>query len=155
MKPLHLISFPDDDAVDYSPVTAEGLDVDLLGKSRHSYISKLSDCSSSWPAGSLDASCPFPVLTTQRHDDNMRNLHLALRLAIEDIIERWWTDDEARFPLRVPLEQEEEELLRVSYILSTARFGLLSGCYNSGWTQTDTCSHRGANDKDLGDQTFW
>jgi hypothetical protein len=54
------------------------------------------------------------VLTTQRHDDDMRNLHLALKLAIEDIIERWWTDEEARFPLRMPLEPEEEDLLRVS-----------------------------------------
>ena len=115
MKPLHLISFPD--AVDYSPVSSEGLDVNLLNQSRRNYISKLSECSSSWPAGDLEASCPFPVLITQRHDDDMRNLHLALKLAIEDIIERWWTDDKAQFPLRMPLEQEEEDLLRVSYIL--------------------------------------
>ncbi|KAJ5503924.1 hypothetical protein N7463_006798 [Penicillium fimorum] len=62
--------------------------------------------------GSVDASCPCPVLTTQRHDDLLRNLHLALKLAIEDIIERWWTDEEAQFPLRMPLEKEEEDLLR-------------------------------------------
>ncbi|CAG8254893.1 unnamed protein product [Penicillium nalgiovense] len=108
--PLHLISFPD--AVDYSPVSPEGLDVNLLGQNRHSYISKLNNCSSSWPVGSVDASCPCPVLTTQRYDDDLRNLHLALKLAIEDIIKRWWTDEEARFPLRMPLEPEEEDLLR-------------------------------------------
>lgn len=111
--PLHLISFPD--AVDYSPVSPEGLDVNLLGQNRHSYISKLNNCSSSWPVGSVDASCPCPVLTTQRYDDDLRNLHLALKLAIEDIIKRWWTDEEARFPLRMPLEPEEEDLLRVSH----------------------------------------
>ncbi|OQD98949.1 hypothetical protein PENVUL_c068G05048 [Penicillium vulpinum] len=110
LDPLHLISFPDD--VDYSPVLPEGLDVNLLDQNRRSYISRLSNCSSSWPGGSLDASCPCPVLTTQRHDDELRNLHLALKLVLEDIIQRWWTDEEARFPLRMPLEQEEEDLLR-------------------------------------------
>jgi hypothetical protein len=110
--PLHLINFTD--SVDYRPVSPEGLDVNSLSQNRSRYISKLSNCSSSWPAGSLDASCPCPVLTTQRHDDDMRNLHLALKSAIEDIIKRWWTDREARFPLRMPLESEEEDLLRVS-----------------------------------------
>ncbi|KAJ5206332.1 hypothetical protein N7491_003049 [Penicillium cf. griseofulvum] len=110
LDPLHLISFPD--GVDYSPVSPEGLDVNLLSRNRQRYISRLSNCVSSWPVGSLDASCPCPVLTTQRHDDELRNLHLALKLAIEDIIERWWTDEEARFPLRMPLEPEEEDLLR-------------------------------------------
>ncbi|CAP97475.1 hypothetical protein EN45_102970 [Penicillium chrysogenum] len=108
--PLHLINFTD--SVDYRPVSPEGLDVNSLSQNRSRYISKLSNCSSSWPAGSLDASCPCPVLTTQRHDDDMRNLHLALKSAIEDIIKRWWTDREARFPLRMPLESEEEDLLR-------------------------------------------
>ncbi|KAJ5374596.1 hypothetical protein N7517_006602 [Penicillium concentricum] len=110
LRRVRWAAFPDD--VDYSPVSSEGLDVNLLSQNRTSYISRLNNCSSSWPAGSVDASCPCPVLTTQRHDDELRNLHLALKLAIEDIIERWWTDEEARFPLRMPLEQEEEDLLR-------------------------------------------
>ncbi|KAJ5253430.1 hypothetical protein N7505_012093 [Penicillium chrysogenum] len=81
-------------------------------KDPNRHLRRLSNCSSSWPAESLDASCPYPVLTTQRHDNDMRNLHLALKSAIEDIIKRWWTDREARFPLRMPLESEEEDLLR-------------------------------------------
>ncbi|KAJ5644203.1 uncharacterized protein N7484_006710 [Penicillium longicatenatum] len=74
--------------------------------------SPLSNWSSSWPAGSLNASCPHPVLITQRHHDELSNLHFALNLALEDIIQRWWTDEEAQFPQRMPLEPEEEELLR-------------------------------------------
>lgn len=50
------------------------------------------------------------------HQEQGRKLHEALGLAIEDIIERWWTDEEARFPQRMPLEPQEEDLLRVSLI---------------------------------------
>jgi hypothetical protein len=108
---LQQVCFPD--AVDFKSVPA-GLDTDLLNKARDTYTSRLRRCSSAWPAGSVDAGSPHPVLITQRHHEELSELHLALNLAIEDIIERWWTDEQAQFPQRMPLEPQEEELLRVS-----------------------------------------
>lgn len=102
------------DAVGFESVS-ERPDTDLLDKARDTYISRLKRCSSSWPVGSLDASSPHPVLITQRHHEELHELHLALSLAIKDIIERWWTDEQAQFPQRMPLEPGEEDLLRVSH----------------------------------------
>ncbi|KGO76100.1 hypothetical protein PITC_006430 [Penicillium italicum] len=76
------------DAADFSSMPSEGPDADISEKARNVYVSRLKEWSSSWPAGS------------------------ALRLAIEDIIQRWWTDEEAQFPQRMPLEPGEEDLLR-------------------------------------------
>lgn len=104
------------DAVGFESVS-EGQDVKLLDKARAIYTKRLKRCSSSWPAGSLNASSPHPVLITQRHHEELHELHLALSLAINDIIERWWTDEQAQFPHRMPLEPEEEDLLRVSYLI--------------------------------------
>ncbi|CAI7633937.1 unnamed protein product [Penicillium glandicola] len=98
-------------SVDFKSVS-EGPDADLLVKARGTYISRLKTCSSSWPAGSLNATSPHPVLITQRHHEELYELHRALNLAIEDIIERWWTDEQAQFPQRMPLEPGEEDLLR-------------------------------------------
>lgn len=110
---LHLVHLTETGG--YVPLPSGGLDSALVEKTRQNYISKLHECSSSWPTGSAEASCPYPVIITQRHQDDVKNLHSALNLAITDIIERWWTDEEAQFPRRMPLEQEEEELLRVGY----------------------------------------
>jgi hypothetical protein len=45
-------------------------------------------------------------------------LHEALTAGITDIVERWWTDPEARFPERMPLEKQEKDLLKVSKLKS-------------------------------------
>ncbi|KAJ9492464.1 hypothetical protein VN97_g763 [Penicillium thymicola] len=100
------------DAVNFSFVSSEDRDTDLLDKGRAPYVERLRKWSSTWPAGSLNAACPHPVLITDQHHDELSDLHQALNLAIEDIIDRWWTDEQAQFPQRMPLEQEEEDLLR-------------------------------------------
>ncbi|KMU86017.1 hypothetical protein CIHG_03548 [Coccidioides immitis H538.4] len=46
------------------------------------------------------------------HYQNIQALHEALVLAITNIVERWWTDSVAKFPERMPLEPQEEDLLR-------------------------------------------
>lgn len=84
--------------MDFAFISSEKPDANLLDKARDTYTLRLKRCSSAWPAGSLDASSPYPVLITQRHHDELDELHRALNLAIEDIIERWWTDDRAQFP---------------------------------------------------------
>jgi hypothetical protein len=56
-----------------------------------------------------------------------------LTLAITDVVQRWWTDDTARFPQRMPLPKEEEKLLQASCLLHML---CPFGCTNevvSGW----------------------
>ncbi|PGH15470.1 hypothetical protein AJ79_02447 [Helicocarpus griseus UAMH5409] len=64
-----------------------------------------------WYHGSNNASCPRPILITNKHQDQLLQLHTALIAAIVDIVERWWTDTDAGFPGRMPLEKQEEDLL--------------------------------------------
>lgn len=66
-----------------------------------------------WYHGSHNASCARPILSTPEHQEQLATLHNALATAITDIVERWWTDDDAKFPERMPVTQREEELLRV------------------------------------------
>lgn len=68
-----------------------------------------------WPKAVYRAGCPRPILVTEYHQRQVVQLHEALVLAITDIVERWWTDDAAQLPLRMPLEKEEEHLLQVSW----------------------------------------
>ena len=146
--------------MDFAFISSEKPDANLLDKARDTYTLRLKRCSSAWPAGSLDASSPYPVLITQRHHDELDELHRALNSAIEDIIERWWTDDQAQFPQRMPLEPGEEDLLRVSpthpSLSVIGYYSILTICrYESGSTQTQPCSDRGMRDRGPGDRTSW
>lgn len=67
-----------------------------------------------WHNGSYAAGCPRPILIGKHHQQQMHDLHEALTIAIIDIVQRWWRDVDALFPERMPLEPEEEELLKVS-----------------------------------------
>lgn len=67
-----------------------------------------------WPGGANKTACPRPILISREHQKQLEELHEALTAGITDIVERWWTDQEARFPERMPLEKGEEDLLRVS-----------------------------------------
>jgi hypothetical protein len=68
-----------------------------------------------WHEGSYRAGCPRPILIGKHHQQQLAELHKALTVAITDIVGRWWTDSESRFPERMPLEREEEDLLQVRY----------------------------------------
>lgn len=65
-----------------------------------------------WPKGSYRAGCPRPILIGKNHQQQLESLHEALTIAITDIVGRWWTDRDAQFQERMPLEKEEEDLLR-------------------------------------------
>ncbi|TWU77324.1 hypothetical protein ED733_005110 [Metarhizium rileyi] len=65
-----------------------------------------------WPRGSYQAMCPSPILVHQHHQSHLESLHEALTVAVTDIVQRWWSDREAGFPMRMPLATEEEDLLR-------------------------------------------
>lgn len=105
------------DTVDFTFASPEEPCAELLAKARGAYVSRLKRCSSSWPTGSLDTACAYPVLITQSHHEELYELHQALNLAIEDIIARWWKDEQAQFPQRMPLKPDEEDLLRVSHYI--------------------------------------
>ncbi|ESZ90463.1 hypothetical protein SBOR_9157 [Sclerotinia borealis F-4128] len=65
-----------------------------------------------WPAEAYQTACPRPIFIHKRHQQRLRDLHDALTAAITDIVERWWTDKDARFPDRMPLKKQEEDLLQ-------------------------------------------
>lgn len=67
-----------------------------------------------WHNGSYSAVCPRPILIGAHHQQQMEDLHEALTTAITDIVKRWWTDEEAQLPRRMPLLPEEEEHLKAS-----------------------------------------
>ncbi|KAL5051250.1 hypothetical protein BDW71DRAFT_202441 [Aspergillus fruticulosus] len=65
-----------------------------------------------WPSGANETCSARPVLVTQQHQQQIAQLHTALTLGITDIVERWWSDEEAQFPKRMPLAKQEEDLLQ-------------------------------------------
>ena len=66
-----------------------------------------------WPFDTYRQSSPYPILVTKQQVCNLEALQICLRIAITDIVERWWTDKEARYWERMPIEGHEEDLLRV------------------------------------------
>ncbi|RSL83203.1 hypothetical protein CEP51_004630 [Fusarium floridanum] len=85
-----------------------------------------------WPHGSYTSGCPRPILVGKHHQQQMQDLHEALTIAITDIVQRWWTDRDARFPERMPLEKEEEEILRwVDSQVSCGNIAPFSKCRGS------------------------
>jgi hypothetical protein len=67
-----------------------------------------------WHNGSYSAGCPRPILINKHHQQRLERLHEALVISITDIVQRWWSDGDARFPERMPLRREEEDLLKAS-----------------------------------------
>lgn len=58
---------------------------------------------------------PNPILISDRFLADLRLFHDALAIALNNIVQRWFTDKEAAFPSRMPLEPHEEDLLQVFY----------------------------------------
>jgi len=54
---------------------------------------------------------PFNICISDHFANHVRLLHQALDKALVDIVQRWYADEEASFPKRMPLEKHEEELL--------------------------------------------
>jgi hypothetical protein len=122
----------------------------LLEKYHH----ELEECSprETWIGDAHQKSAPYPILGSEAHQRQLTELSQALVLAITDIVERWCSDVEARFPERMPIEPVEEQLLQVSrnlyhiYVLLNRP----SGCNN----RKRMCYLLSDSTKALGDQTF-
>ncbi|KAE8154620.1 Clavaminate synthase-like protein [Aspergillus avenaceus] len=110
MQQVHLGISPNG----YVPVTAYQGDQSIYGAEHERLqVSLLRLCPPHlWYRGSNEASCPRPILVTSQHQNQLELLHRALTLAITDIVDRWWTDKEARLFERMPLHKQEEDLLR-------------------------------------------
>ncbi|KAI1733856.1 hypothetical protein F4680DRAFT_440313 [Xylaria scruposa] len=65
-----------------------------------------------WPEDFYRAACPRPILVTDYHKQRISKLSQALTSAMNNIVERWWSDQEARLFERMPLKPEEEDLLK-------------------------------------------
>ncbi|KAH7178209.1 hypothetical protein DER46DRAFT_621896 [Fusarium sp. MPI-SDFR-AT-0072] len=65
-----------------------------------------------WPKASYTTGCPRPVLVGRLHQQQLKDIHEALTAAITDVVQRWWSDRDAQFPERMPLEAKEKELLQ-------------------------------------------
>lgn len=66
-----------------------------------------------WPHDHYQRACPYPMVVPQLQLVKIEEIHRILSSAITNIVERWWIDEEAQFPQRMPLEKHEEEVLRV------------------------------------------
>jgi hypothetical protein len=81
-----------------------------------------------WPKDSYKLACFRPILVSNQHKQQLAELHGALAAAITDIVHRWWTDQDARFPERMPLQKKEEDLLQESTFTIARRPILLCSC---------------------------
>ena len=57
--------------------------------------------------------CPHPILVPEQLSVDLEKYSQVLALALTNIVSRWFTDKEAAFPTRMPLEPHEEQLLQV------------------------------------------
>ncbi|KAI5456511.1 hypothetical protein BGZ63DRAFT_95612 [Mariannaea sp. PMI_226] len=55
---------------------------------------------------------PHPAVLPVQFLKNVELFHEAVALALDNIVERWWKDEEANFPGRMPIEPRAEALLR-------------------------------------------
>ncbi|KAJ2996306.1 hypothetical protein NUW58_g1008 [Xylaria curta] len=86
--------------------------VDLAKEHARLQANLLSKCPAHmWPKASYRAFCPRPILVTKPHEQQIRELSEALTAAVNNTVERWWSDQQARLFERMPLKREEEDLL--------------------------------------------
>ncbi|KAF4337578.1 hypothetical protein FBEOM_8536 [Fusarium beomiforme] len=62
--------------------------------------------------GIMDRYSPHAIAVTDLLFSRIEQLHTLLGRIFIDIVDRWFTDEKARFPERMPLDPAEEELLR-------------------------------------------
>lgn len=119
---LHTILLPSTAGEQHvSPQDSDAATRQALINELHCNMLKCSP-SETWGAGDIYQTCsPHPVLITPAHRKQLQSLSEALSTAIIDVVNRWWSDTEARFPERMPIEPFEEDLLQVC--LSLARKG--------------------------------
>ena len=74
-----------------------------------------------WPYNLQQRACPYPIVVPCHRLIQLEHLHRLLSSAVLSIVERWWTDEEARFWERMPVEKPEEDVLRVTILSFESR----------------------------------
>ena len=97
-------------------VTAEKASEDVRKADMDLMQTSLRSSCNVWPYEYNLRGSPHPIVVPKTNVSSLEIVHRLLSTAITDIVERWWTDPEARFPHRMPLEHHEEEVLRVCKI---------------------------------------
>ncbi len=67
----------------------------------------------SWPLKLNTRFPPSPLYIPLTHINELERLQVALSKALTNIVGRWYIDQEANFPSRMPLEDHEERVLKV------------------------------------------
>lgn len=94
-------------------VTVENADGEGREADHNELQENLHALSPVWPHAFDIKACPHPLIVPQSQLFRLEKLHRLLSSAITNIIERWFSDGEARFPDRMPLEPLEEDTLKV------------------------------------------
>ncbi|KAH7245245.1 hypothetical protein BKA59DRAFT_492843 [Fusarium tricinctum] len=99
---------------DYELVSESKNDIEAYAKEEQIYQEALlQNCPSHlWYNETYTAGCPRPILVSSPHERQTLDLHEALTIAISDIVDRWWSDKDARLWERMPLKKDEEDLLK-------------------------------------------
>lgn len=125
----------------------------------HSTISQYTEGNTHLPYD-LRFLSPHPILITDQFLANLKQFHEALAIALSNIVQRWFTDKEADFPTRMPIEPHEEEVLQVHYHSHHVKilfFSLLTpNCFASGYlliVKRIQSTHF-KDTRALGDQTY-
>ena len=100
--------------IDEADEDTQGADLRIM------QISLLRSCPA-WPYDLHLRACPYPMIVSQSQLLDIEILHRFLSSAITNIVERWWVDEEAQFPERMPLEKHEQDILRVGWVLGLNR----------------------------------
>lgn len=97
----------------------EEVDPETRSALREQYHRELEKCSprETWVGDAHQKSSPYPILGNVAHQRQLADLSEALVLAVTDIVQRWWSDVDARFPERMPIDPVEEKVLQVSLII--------------------------------------
>ncbi len=66
-----------------------------------------------WPNNFDLIGSPYPLLVPESLVEHFERLGEILDRAVTNIVERWWIDQKANFPERMPLLPHQEELLQV------------------------------------------
>lgn len=87
-------------------------DKDDIANVNYDGLRKVFGHSGPWPPGLVEATQPIPIFLPRYRMNELKNLTESLHAAVCDIVERWWTDLDARFWERMPIDPKAEAVLR-------------------------------------------
>ncbi|KAL8949752.1 MAG: hypothetical protein Q9222_004168 [Ikaeria aurantiellina] len=112
-------------------VTAEKADEASRQADFHAMQLSLHFLSPIWPHAFDVKACPHPLIVPASYLSRTKLVHKLLSSAITNIVERWWSDEQAQFPQRMPLQRDEEELLKWMNTLEDSRLPPYRKCQGS------------------------